>query len=56
MFNYIKKKYDTHVLKLCNKLMVTQCKINKKSLCIEMLKQCILKIVVFYSGLEIRIA
>ena len=46
MFNYMKKKYDTHVVKLCNKLMVTQCKSNKKSLCIEMLKQCILKFVI----------
>ena len=42
----MKKEYDTHVVKLCNKLIVTQCKSNKKSLCIEMLKQCILKFVV----------
>merc|ERR1712240_624622 len=46
MFNYMKKEYDTHVVKLCNKLIVTQCKSNKKSLCIEMLKQCVLKFVV----------
>ena len=34
MFNYLKKNYDMHVVKLCNKLIMTQCKITKKSLCI----------------------
>ena len=32
-----------HVIKLCNNLMMTQCKITKKSLFIKMLKQCSLK-------------
>ena len=45
MFNYLKKNYDIHVVKLCNKLIMTHCKITKKSLCIEMLKQCSLKFV-----------
>ena len=32
MFNYLKKNYDMHVVKLCNKLIMTQCKITNKNL------------------------
>ena len=46
MFKFIKRNYDIHIVKLCNRLIVTQSKYVRKSLCSEMLKQCSLKFVV----------
>ena len=46
MFKFIKRNYEKATVKLSNKLILTQNKVNKKKLLVEHLKQCILKMVV----------
>ena len=46
MFQYLKKKYDKNVIKLCNKLMFTHFEGIKKKMLLEFLKQCSIKMVI----------
>ena len=46
MFDFFKRNYDKVIVKLSNKLILTQGKVNKRKLVVEFLKQCMIKMVV----------